>query len=133
MKKRIVFPLVVIFSVFTANVYGHCLFVKALGGSNNTVGNSVIKTSDGGFVVTGYTKSYGAGGMDVLLTKFGSTGNRLWSKTLGGSGDEEGRSVIETYDGGIVVTGYTNSFGGAGIIFFLVSSTQLGLLSGQRF
>jgi len=126
MRKIIIFLLVLALSVFVAKAYGHCLFVKALGGSNNTVGNSVIKTSDGGFVVTGYTKSYGAGGMDVLLTKFGSAGNRLWSKTLGGSGDEEGRSVIETHDGGIVVTGYTNSFGGTGDHLLLAKFNSAG-------
>jgi len=71
----------------------------------------VIETSDGGFVVTGWTDSYGSGGYDVLLAKVDSNGNFLWFNTLGDTSDEYGYSVNETSDGGLIVAGsITESF-----------------------
>ena len=90
---------------------GNHLWTRTLGGSGDDWGYSVIEASDGGLVVTGHTFSFGAGGRDFLLAKFDASGNRLWTRTLGGGNSDYGRSVIEASDGGLVVTGYTMSFG----------------------
>ena len=103
-------------------------FVKTLGGASYDQGNSVVAVSDGGFVVTGYTYSYGAGANDFLLAKFDGSGNRLWTKTLGGTGIEEGSSVVEVSDEGLVVVGYTSSYG-AGADDFLETSVSLHRVS----
>jgi hypothetical protein len=95
-------------------------FIKTLGGGPTDDGWSVVQTSDGGLVVTGYTQSFGAGGEDLLLSKFDASGNHLWSRTLGGSSHDNGYSVIETSDSGFVVTGRTESFG-AGLSDLLLS------------
>jgi hypothetical protein len=87
-------------------------YVKAIGGSYNEEIYSAIITSNGRIVMTGFTDTFGAGNKDLLLINLTQSGNRVWARTLGGSGNEEGRSVIETYDGGLVVVGYTNSFSG---------------------
>lgn len=89
---------------------GNYLWTRTLGGNGLDWGRFVIQASDGGLVVTGYTDSFGAGNYDLLLAKFDACGNHLWTKTLGGSGKEKGFSVTETYDGGLVVTGRTESF-----------------------
>lgn len=89
-------------------------YVKTLGGSENDGAEAIIQASDGGFVVTGYTHSFGAGDSDLLLAKFDSRGNHLWIRTLGGDTTDWGYSVIEASDGGLVVTGYTESFGAGG-------------------
>jgi hypothetical protein len=93
---------------------GNHLWSRTLGGSSDDYGISVVQTPDGGFVVTGYTNSFGAGGDDLLLSKFDASGNHLWSRTLGGSSDDYGQSVVQTSDGGLVVTGATFSFGAGG-------------------
>ena len=71
-------------------------------------------TSDGGVVAVGYTTRVGAGGRDILLVKADPCGDLLWRKTLGGSADEEGRSVIELPGGDLAITGHTSSVGGPG-------------------
>jgi hypothetical protein len=94
--------------------FGAESFVQAFGGSSSDRFYDVVKTSDNGTALVGYTYSYGAGGKDVLLVKLDQCGNFLWARTLGGEASEEGRCIIQTNDGGLAVAGYTNSFGGGG-------------------
>jgi predicted outer membrane repeat protein len=88
------------------------MFVEALGGTNSDGIYSVVEMSDGGVAAVGYTYSYGAGEKDVLLIRFDRCGDVLWARAVGGEASEEGRDIIETYDGGLAFTGYTNSIGG---------------------
>jgi hypothetical protein len=86
-------------------------FCKAIGGKNDDGGKSLIQTSDGGYAIAGYTKSFGAGEADVYLVKLDANGNLQWTKTIGGPASEEGNSLIQTSDGGYAIAGYTESFG----------------------
>ena len=82
---------------------------RTYGGKQDDGAKSVIQSSDGAYVVAGYTASYGAGGSDVYLLKLDFYGNLLWNRTYGGSGDDGGNCVIQAGDGGYIVAGYTNS------------------------
>ena len=84
-------------------------FIKTFGGEDEDVGYSVQQTSDGGYIVAGYTNSYGSGSYDILLLKTDSDGNELWMKTYGEGYDDKGYS-IQTLDVGFVFAGYTYSF-----------------------
>jgi hypothetical protein len=86
-------------------------FCKAIGGKNDDGGVSLIQTSDGGYVITGGTESFGAGGEDVYVVKLDANGNLQWTKTIGGPESEEGVSLIQTSDGGYAIAGLTQSFG----------------------
>lgn len=90
---------------------GRKVWDRAFGGGGVDVGESVQETEDGGYIVAGYTTSFGAGGKDAWLLKAGSDGNEEWDENLGGPGDDAAWSVEETDDGGIVVAGYTDSYG----------------------
>ncbi|MCK4223595.1 MAG: dockerin type I repeat-containing protein [candidate division Zixibacteria bacterium] len=97
---------------------GRHRWTRTLGGSSNDVSYDVIETYDGGFVLTGDTKSFGAGNWDFLLAKFNTDGDYLWARTVGGGDSDGGREVIELpeypqpgYLPGLVVTGFTESFG----------------------
>jgi len=116
MKARMFFPFlaVVLIGVAAIPAFGQNQFVKTLGGTNTDCGRSVVEVSEGGLVVDGYTSSYGAGVYDLLLAKFDGSGNHLWTRTLGGGSSDGGYSVVEVSDGGLVVTGYTNSYGAGG-------------------
>ena len=64
---------------------------------------------DSGYIMAGYTKSFGAGGSDIWLIKTDINGDTIWTRTYGDSGNEYAYSVINTIDSGYVAVGTRNS------------------------
>ncbi len=96
------------------NSSGTHLWTKTIGGSGTEGGRSVIETSDGGLALVGYTNSWGAGNYDIILCKLNSAGDLQWTRTLGGPEDDLGYCVVQSADGGFVISGYTENFGAVG-------------------
>ena len=88
---------------------------KCIGGSNEDIAFSVIQTSDGGYAIAGYSYSKDGdvsenkGYRDAWIVKLNSSKVVEWHKSLGGNNDDEARSIVQTFDGGYAVTGYTFS------------------------
>lgn len=110
------------------NIYGDTLWTKTYGGTNMNFGYCVEQTSDGGYIVTGYTNSFGAGIYDVYLIKIDSIGNLLWTKTYGGTNIDYGYSVQQTIDGGYIISGCTGSYGVGNYDFYLIKTDANGNL-----
>jgi hypothetical protein len=91
---------------------------KTLGGTNNEFSCSILCTVDGGYIMAGYTISINGdvngnhGNFDIWLVKLSATGNLMWQKTLGGTGDDYAQSIQSTADGGYIIAGYTGSTNG---------------------
>ncbi len=95
------------------------------GGTGTEVAFDLKETFDSmgdptGFLLSGYTNSFGAGGRDVWLVKLDASGSVIGEVALGGGGDEYGRSVEPTADGGCIVAADTQSFGAGGRDLWIV-------------
>jgi len=90
---------------------GNKVWDKTFGGSNDDFSGAVQQTSDGGYILVGYTESFGAGNWDVWLIKTDADGNKVWDKTFGGSSDDWALAMQQTSDGGYILAGGTLSFG----------------------
>jgi hypothetical protein len=101
-------------------------FAKTYGGTDLDWASSVQQTSDGGYIVAGYTASFGASSWDIFLIKTDANGNIQWAKTYGGTDEDRAHSVQQTSDGGHIVAGVTFSFGTGYSDAFLVKTDANG-------
>jgi len=74
----------------------------------DNIAYSICDTSDNGYIIVGCTLLLG-NGWDIYILKVDSKGNKIWEKSLGGSGDDEGYSILRTDDGGYLIAGITTS------------------------
>lgn len=93
---------------------GTLLWSKVIGGPSNDEIYSVQQTYDGGYILTGWTFSFVAGGNnDIFLVKTDAGGNVLWSKVLGGTGMDYGHCVRQTADSGYIISCSVMAGGGS--------------------
>jgi len=94
----------------TIGVCGASEWVIAIGGSDDDYAWSIQQTSDGGYILAGYTESFGSSN-DAWILKLDANGNVQWQKAYGGTSYDWGILIQQTSDGGYIVAGETNSFG----------------------
>jgi hypothetical protein len=79
---------------------------RTFGGTDREEGNSVHQTADGGYIVAGWTESFGVGYQSVYLIKTSAHGDTVWTRMYGGTDFRRGLSGQGTTDGGCVIAGY---------------------------
>ncbi|WP_046758967.1 hypothetical protein [Kordia jejudonensis] len=91
---------------------GNILWSKTYGGSADDRGEAIESTSDGGFIITGYSRSADEdvntnnGFYDQWIVKLDAGGNIQWEQSLGFSGSDQAFDIIQTSDGGYFTTGF---------------------------
>jgi hypothetical protein len=108
------------------DAFGDTLWTRTYGGANVDEGNSVQQTQDGGYIVAGYTNSFGDAYGDVYLIKTNPLGDTLWARTYGGTGIEEGYSVQQTTDGGYIIAGVNIPYGSIYDNIYLIKTNDAG-------
>ncbi|MFW9779440.1 MAG: hypothetical protein ACFFE8_11350 [Candidatus Heimdallarchaeota archaeon] len=122
--------------VVKTNASGHEQWNYRFGG-NQVIGesaNGLTQTSDGGFVLTGWTVSLAVQNEttdsytgDVLLVKIDGSGKEVWKRTFGGTDWDWANEIIETVDGGFLLGGCTNSYGAGEADFWIIKTDSNGL------
>ncbi len=118
MKKIFTLSLTIVFTLTINAQVPSIEWQKSFGGSSYDLAWSVIQTTDGGYVVAGYSFSNNGdvtghhGNNDYWIVKLSNTGAIQWQKSLGGSNTEEAWSIIQTTDGGYAIAGGSASSDG---------------------
>ncbi|MFC3161572.1 T9SS type A sorting domain-containing protein [Chryseobacterium arachidis] len=106
------------FLIVKLNPSGNVIWEKNFGGGSPDGANSINLTSDGGYIVGGYTQSIDGditqnfGNNDYWIIKLDSSGNLQWQKSLGGSNVDKLYAVQQTSDSGYIMIGNTMSSNG---------------------
>ena len=116
------------FLIYKLGADGGKRWRKNFGGLGDDFGFSIHQTTDGGYIVAGYTYSYthGTGDQDFLIYKLDAGGRKLWRKNLGGSGNDSARSIRQTSDGGYIVSGSSTSYAHGGEDFLIYKLNASG-------
>jgi len=120
---------------------------KSLGGTGNDYAYSILQTTDGGYIVAGWSSSNdgdisGHHGnwtyWDYWVVKLGNVGAIEWQKSLGGTDNDYAHSIIQTMDGGYIVAGYSASNDGdvsgnhGGGDSWVVKLSNVGIIEWQK-
>ncbi len=103
---------------------GSSIWEKSYGGSGKDAGSKVRATTDGGYIVVGTTASSDGdiavshGSEDVWVVKLDHAGSIEWEKCYGGTGEDVGYDIRQTFDGGYIIGGYTTTPDNGDVIGF---------------
>ncbi len=127
--------------LFKTDASRNVIWEKRFGGSGNQVGNAIKPTSDGGYIIVGKTTTlaWGYDYDDVYLVRTDAEGNLIWEKTFSNATNEAGEDVIQTGDGGFLITGISKAEGPATDLLLIKTDVQgntlwekrLGTLTGE--
>lgn len=107
------------FLVVKIDAAGNMLWNKSYGGTNDDWANSIAQITDGGYIIVGYTESYGAGDTDSWVIRTNSAGDVLWNNTYGGTASD-GACMVIVENEQYVIVGQTKSFGAGMNDFWLM-------------
>ena len=146
MERTPTFTSLIILVMLSVQLFGgiKVLWQKAVGGFRNDVAYSIYQTRDGGYIVAGWTESRDKnisgyhGDKDFWIVKLDKNGNIQWQRALGGTKEDEARSIQQTSDGGYIVAGWTFSNDGnvsgnhGGSDFWIIKLDRSGNIQWQK-
>ncbi len=110
------------FYLVKTDAAGDIIWTRTYGGPDEDIAYSVRQTTDGGYILTGSTFSYGAGTNDVYLVKTDAVGDTLWTRTFGDENSDHGRAVRQTTDGGYIISGSSKPNGSTISRFYIIKT-----------
>src|SRR6185312_9277847 len=101
---------------------GNVQWQTDIGGDNDDELRMIQQTTDGGYILGGYSNSDSSGtktsnpvsgafsyDYDYWIVKLDNTGNIQWQKDIGGTGNDYLNAIEQTTDAGYILAGYSNS------------------------
>ncbi len=121
------------FTLLNATAQSPIRFFSKIGGEGEDIGYSGKVTLDDKYIIAGLSSSYGThGNTDAFITKLDAYGTMVWSKFVGGIGNDAAKSIIQLSDSGFIFTGYTTSMGAGGYDMYLVRLDKVGNILWER-
>ena len=117
----------ILFFCASACAFGHISFFKQFSNNGYDYGEGIVQTEDSSYLITGSSSSFGDGPAQAFLLKVDSLGNFKWSNNYGGIESDGGRRVMYIAGDGILIAGYTNSFGNGAYDFYLTKTDLSGI------
>lgn len=114
------------FNLIKIDASGNLSWEKTFGGTGDEWAYSIQPTTGSGFILAGYSTSFGQGGSDYYLVKTNSVGDTIWTRTFGGAMAEIGTFAKQTSDNGYAVIGYGQSFAVGSYDFHFVKTDSNG-------
>jgi hypothetical protein len=111
---------------------GDVEWLRAFGGADDDEACSVLQTEEGGFIVAGWTASFGNGGMDAWIMKLDYQGYMEWEKALGGTNQDKACAICKDDDIGYIVLGVTRSYGMGNNDIWLIKIDEVGEIMWQK-
>ncbi len=105
---------------------GRMVWDKTFGGSSGDGGFSVQQTADRGYIIVGFTGSFGGNYADVYLIKTDENGEEIWSNTFDRGNFDWGQSVQQTSDGGYIIAGRTRPISEENYDVLLIKTDESG-------
>jgi len=106
---------------------GNVQWQQHYGDTADFYGQSVLQTTDGGYVLCGFFDNSQFGqGTDIIVFKVNASGQAEWRKHFGGSLNDWGYNIKQTADGGFIVCGSSRSYGGGEINAILIKINAAG-------
>jgi len=116
------------------NSSGTIQWQRSLGGSSSDTGYGITVNSSGDVYVAATSASQGAGGSDILVAKYNTSGTIQWQRSLGGTVQDEGRGIAIDSSDNVYVIGYSSSSGTAGDRDIVIAKyNSSGAIQWQRF
>lgn len=117
------------FYLLRLNSVGDTVWSRNYGGDSTDYGYDIKRLSDGGYIMVGSTRSFGNGNKDLYAVRTDSLGGVVWTRTVGGTGDDNARGVTLAPDGGFVICGTTDSYGAGYTDMYIVKLDASGNVS----
>lgn len=122
--KHLLLVLTLLLGTFGLIAQPNISWERSLGGTNGEIAFGVNETTDGGFIVVGYSSSGNDevndnnGSTDIWVVKLDVTGTIIWENNYGGSDTDKGHYIEQTTDGGYILIGTSRSDDFAGVSNF---------------
>lgn len=118
--------------ILKLTLLGDIEWQRTYGGAGSDWTTSIQQSTDGGYIVSGYTSSFDNGTGDIWVLKLFPNGDIDWQRVFKGNSSDGAHSVQQTSDGGYIVAGFTESFGGGNRDVWVLKLSSSGNLEWER-